>query len=167
MAELMTKRASPLGDARKDAQWDRMIKPTRYRAKADESRDLARSSAESNQSSDFRRLERKFKALADDGQSLADDYRDAAIGAERHQPSGEPLADEEEHILRYLGAALIMQWNTIPTKLQRELFDAAGSLGDVLRTVALRGQIARLLHNHKDEEKLPNILLNSRDKANA
>ena len=46
-----------------------------------------------------------------------------------------------------------MQWNTIPTKLQRELFDTAGSLGDVLQTAALRGQIARFLHNHKDDEK--------------
>ena len=45
-----------------------------------------------------------------------------------------------------------MQWNTIPTKLQRELFDTAGSLGDVLQTAALRGQIARFLHDHKDEE---------------
>jgi hypothetical protein len=26
------------------------------------------------------------------------------------------------------------------------------SLGDVLQTVALRGQIARFLHSHKDEE---------------
>lgn len=45
-----------------------------------------------------------------------------------------------------------MQWNTIPTKLQRELFDTAGSLGDVLKTSELRGQIARFLHDHKDEE---------------
>ncbi|MGA8695396.1 MAG: hypothetical protein WB689_16470, partial [Xanthobacteraceae bacterium] len=52
---------------------------------------------------------------------------------------------------RCLGAAVIMQWNTIPTKLQRELF-AAGSLGDVLQTVTLRGQIALFLHSHKDEE---------------
>src|SRR4029453_14098674 len=41
-----------------------------------------------------------------------------------------------------------MQWNTIPTKLQRELFDTAGSMGDVLKSAALRGQIARFLHKH-------------------
>ena len=62
------------------------------------------------------------------------------------------VAEIEERILRCLGAAVIMQWNTIPTKLQRELFDTAGSLGDVLQTVTLRGQIARFLHSHKDEE---------------
>ncbi len=46
-----------------------------------------------------------------------------------------------------------MEWNTIPKKLQRELFDTAGSLGDVLQTVQLRGELARFLHNHKGEEK--------------
>jgi len=60
------------------------------------------------------------------------------------------VAEIEEHVLRCLGAAVIMQWNTIPTKLQRELFDTAGSLGDVLQTLTLRGQIARFLHDHKD-----------------
>ena len=44
------------------------------------------------------------------------------------------VAKIEEHVLRCLGAAVIMQWNTIPTKLQRELFDTAGSLGDVLQS---------------------------------
>ena len=64
---------------------------------------------------------------------------------------GKTIAAMEEHILRCLGAAVILQWNTIPTKLQRELLDTAGSLGDVPETVALRGQIARFLHRHKDE----------------
>ena len=54
--------------------------------------------------------------------------------------------------MRCLGAALIMQWNTLPTKLQRELFDNAGSMGELLKTAALRGQIARFLHKHKNDE---------------
>ena len=62
------------------------------------------------------------------------------------------IAETEEHILRCLGAAVIMQWNTIPKKLQRDLFDTAGSLGEVLRTAELRGQIARFLHHHKDDD---------------
>ena len=62
------------------------------------------------------------------------------------------VAEIEERILRCLGAAVIMQWHAIPTKLKRELFDTAGSLGDVRQTVTLRGQIARFLHSHKDEE---------------
>jgi hypothetical protein len=44
-----------------------------------------------------------------------------------------------------------MQWKTIPTKLQRELFDTAGSMGDVLKSAALRAQLARFLHRHKND----------------
>ena len=45
-----------------------------------------------------------------------------------------------------------MQWNTLPTTLQREVFDTAGSVGKLLETAALRGQIARFLHKHKNDE---------------
>jgi hypothetical protein len=41
------------------------------------------------------------------------------------------LAEEEEQILKCLGAAVLIRWNTIPTKLQRELFDCASSIGDL------------------------------------
>jgi hypothetical protein len=64
---------------------------------------------------------------------------------------GAALADEEEYILRCLGAAIIMQWNALPTALQREIFDTAGSVGKLLETAALRGQIARFLHKHKND----------------
>jgi hypothetical protein len=44
-----------------------------------------------------------------------------------------------------------MQWNTLPAKLQRELFDNAGAMGELLNTSALRTQIARFLHTHKND----------------
>lgn len=59
--------------------------------------------------------------------------------------------DEEDQILRCLGAAVITRWNTIPTKLQRELFDNASSMGELLQTDVLKGQIARFLHKHKND----------------
>jgi hypothetical protein len=59
--------------------------------------------------------------------------------------------DEEGRILRCLGAAVILRWNTIPTKLQKELFEDASSMGELLQADALKGQIARLLHKHKDD----------------
>ena len=62
-----------------------------------------------------------------------------------------PPANDEDRILRCLGAAVIMRWNTIPTKLQKELFDNASSVGDLLEAGALKGQIARFLHKHKDD----------------
>jgi hypothetical protein len=58
------------------------------------------------------------------------------------------LGADEEHILRCLGAALIMRWNTLQTELQRELFDAAGSIGGLLDNATLRAQIARFLRKH-------------------
>ena len=57
----------------------------------------------------------------------------------------------EDHVLRCLGAALIMQWNTLPAKLQRELFDNAGEMGELLDSSTLRGQIARFLHANKND----------------
>jgi len=58
------------------------------------------------------------------------------------------LAKEEEHILRCLGAAVIMQWNDLPTDIQRELFDHAISMGELRHTAKLKGQIARFVHKH-------------------
>jgi hypothetical protein len=44
-----------------------------------------------------------------------------------------------------------MQWNTLPTTLQREIFDTAGSVGKLVETASLRGQIARFLHKYKND----------------
>jgi hypothetical protein len=73
--------------------------------------------------------------------------------SDKDGPEYDALAAEGEHILRCLGAAVIMEWNNIPRKLQRTLFDNAGSMGDVLSTKALRGRVARFLHKHKDDEQ--------------
>src|SRR6266851_9014193 len=67
------------------------------------------------------------------------------------------LAKEEEHALRCLGAAVIMQWNDLPTKIQRDLFDHAISMGEPRYTAQLKERIARFLHRHKNDEfgKIP------------
>src|SRR4051794_9253402 len=65
------------------------------------------------------------------------------------------LAKEEEHILRCLGAAVIMQWDDLPTDVQRQLFAHAASTGNLQYTAALKGQIARFLHKHKDDNREP------------
>jgi hypothetical protein len=96
-------------------------------------------------------LEDRFVSLADNERGLADAYNNAVHVAEKDRSRGAALAAEEEHVLRCLGAAVIMQWNTLPTLLQREIFDTAGSVGKLLETAALRGQIARFLHKHKDD----------------
>jgi hypothetical protein len=63
------------------------------------------------------------------------------------------LAQEEEHILQCLGAAVIMQWNSLPTDIQRELFEHAVSIDDPRHTPELKEQIARFLHKHKNERR--------------
>ena len=119
-----------------------------YRSKAAEFGELAKT-GDPEKSAEFRKRERSFTSLADNEEWLADNF-DKTL--HRSEQAG-TLAATEEHVLRCLGAAVIMQWNTIPKKLQRELFDSAGSIGDLANVAALRGQIARFLHKHKDDER--------------
>jgi hypothetical protein len=94
-----------------------MFTSKQYRARATEYGDLAETSAGSNQRRDFQKLERRFAALAHNEQLLADNYQSNVSSAEQGRSNGVTLANEEEHVLRCLGAALIMQWNALPTKL--------------------------------------------------
>jgi hypothetical protein len=69
----------------------------------------------------------------------------------RHEPM--PLSEEEERILRCLGAAVLLQWNDLPTPIQRQIFERAVAMGEARHTGELKEQIARFLHNHKDDER--------------
>jgi hypothetical protein len=136
-----------------------MFKAEHFRTKLAEIAELIKNTAAP---SEIRKLEqsmKSFRLLAQNEDWLADNF-DKMIHSQdvpsEDESEGKPfdskaVAKIEEHILRCLGAAVMMHWSTIPTKLQRELFDTAGSLGDVLQTVTLRGQVARFLHSHKDE----------------
>jgi hypothetical protein len=64
------------------------------------------------------------------------------------EQTGRSLAQEEEHILRCLGAAVVVRWDQLPTDIQRDLFDAAGAVGAQPDPQELRGRIARFLHAH-------------------
>jgi hypothetical protein len=46
---------------------------------------------------------------------------------------------EDEKILGCLGAAVIMRWGTLPTKIQRELFEHATSLADLAQPSSAEG----------------------------
>ena len=97
-------------------------------------------------------------ALADIAGWRADNNVDWLASHPRHDtPPNDDIqtlapGGEEDRILRCLGAAVIMRWNTIPTKLQRELFDNASGVGGLLEAGALKGRIAGFLHKHKDDE---------------
>ena len=130
-----------------------MFSSERYRAKAAEYVELAKATASPSDIRDYKNRERSFTTLADNEEWLKDNFDKMVHAPGKDGPEGDALAAEEEHILRCLGAAVIMQWNSIPRKLQRELFDNAGSMGDLLGTEALRGKLARFLHKHKDDEQ--------------
>lgn len=73
----------------------------------------------------------------------------------RAEPSPPPVPDtalarHEERILKCLGAAVIMQWNDLPTDIQRNIFVDASSMSDPARQFQLKQQIARFLHEHKN-----------------
>jgi hypothetical protein len=129
-----------------------MFKAKQFRAKARESAESLKHTDDAGEIRELQRSKASFTALAENEDWLANNFDKIIRSQDIHAPEGS-VAKTEEHILRCLGAAVIMQWNTIPTKLQRELFDTAGSMGDVLKSTALRAQIARFLHSHKDDEE--------------
>ena len=135
-----------------------MFKAKQYRAKAAESAESLKHTNDPGEVREFQRLEKSFTALAKNEDWLANNF-DKIIHSDdmpnQDDDAGTPLkrttvAETEERILRCLGAAVIMHWSTIPKTLQRELFDTAGSMGDVLKSTAQRAQIARFLHGHKN-----------------
>jgi hypothetical protein len=144
--------------------------PEQYREKPAEYAELAKQDNALNEVRELQLHERSLSTLADNEQWLADNQDRLANNIDELLPLPElsaasktTLPAEEEHIIRCLGAALIMQWDTLPTGLQRELFDNAGSMGELLDVTVLRGQIARFLHKRahaQDEVTLSSVQSN-------
>ena len=127
-----------------------MFTPRQYRECADKYSKLIKATDKPDEIREFQRLERSFTELADNADWMANNL-DKTVHREE-VTSAFTATEEEGHILRCLGASVIMQWNTLPTKLQRELFDNASSVGELLQTGAFKQQMARFLHKHKDDE---------------
>ena len=64
------------------------------------------------------------------------------------------LGDTERRVLECLGAAVVSEWNELPTDVRRAIFQHA-SAGKTYNAARLRAQIARFLHNHKDDSDAP------------
>ena len=91
-----------------------------------------------NKSADQIAAERPVKAMAVPGKSV------------KRLPIG--LSDDEDHgVILSLGSALVLMWEDIPQDLQRKLFDAAADVMVSDRSARLREQLARFLHDHKDD----------------
>jgi hypothetical protein len=128
-----------------------VFNPKPYRDRADKYAERSKTATTPSETYDLEQKQKNFTVLADNEQWLADNHQSTIQASDAATLNPGALAEQEEHVLRCLGAALIMQWNALPTKLQRELFDSAGSMGELVDIAALRGQIARFLHKHKDE----------------
>src|SRR5581483_10802954 len=126
-----------------------MFTPGQYREKAAEYAKLLKNASGSNERREFQALEQNFTTLADNEQWVLDNHDKTVRSTELEQIDSAALAQEEEQILRCLGAALILQWDTLPQKLRREIFDNAGAMSTLLETPKLKGKMARFLHKHK------------------
>ena len=119
-----------------------MFTAEQYRAKAAEFKAfLTNALRSSSETSELRHLEQTYTTLAENEEWMAT-HLDKTLQRRKDSDSRTALVEEEEQILKCLGAALIMHWNTVPTKLQRELFDCACGIGDPQQTTPLKGQIA-------------------------
>jgi hypothetical protein len=124
-----------------------MATTRQYRMKAAEYAALSKSAQSLSEAREFRSLERNYNSLAASQEWLAS-------GDGQFVPRPRELVHalaEEEQVLRCLGVAVIMQWNTLPRKIRQELFAHASSITDLPATADLKGQIARFLHNHKND----------------
>ena len=106
-----------------------MFTSEQYRAKAIEYSESLKTSTDPHERRVYQELRRHFAELADNEQRLSDNHQRTLSAPAKNRSDDLSLAEKDEHMLRCLGAALIMQWNTLPAKLQRELFDNAGAMG--------------------------------------
>ena len=133
-----------------------MITSQQFRARAVEFDELIKRADHPDAIRELKGQQRTLTELADNEEWLASNLDKTVRATSQDVDEGPILAEDgptvaadHEHILACLGAAVIMQWNTLPTKLQKELFENASSTGELLQTDALKKQIACFLHKHK------------------
>ena len=129
-----------------------MFTPKQYRAKAAQYTQLLKTTRSPAEIREFRRLERSCLTLAENEEWMADNREKMnRPGADENWYGDAILAQQGKHTLGCPGADVATQSAVIPTKIQ-QLFDDAGSMGGLLQTATLRGQIARFLHKHKVDD---------------
>ncbi len=128
-----------------------MSSSKQYRAKAAEYDERSRNTGVLSEIVEYKNLGRRFTELADN-----EDWVERNFKKTLHVPGDDQDAGgdaEDKRILRCLGASVILHWNKVPRKLQKDLFDSAAAMGDLPKTKALRAEIARFLHAHKDDRR--------------
>jgi glucose dehydrogenase len=131
-----------------------MFTADQYRAKAAEYASYVKTAQSLSETREFQNLERVYRSLAENAEWLASNFEQTMPAVVHDLNEGTALTQDEERMLGCLGAAVMMRWGSLPTKIQRELFECATSIGDLRQTAQTKGQVARFLHLHKkDGEK--------------
>ena len=130
-----------------------MPTPKTSRQTAAEYGDLRHAASDAGDRRKYGDLEHSFGQMADNEEWVAR-HRDQLVGGTElrdAEPRTQPeaaLAQQEEHMLRCLGAAVVLRWDQLPTDVKKGLFDLAGSVGPLSDARELRSRIARFLHEH-------------------
>ena len=135
-----------------------MFTAEQYRAKAVEYASYVKTAQSPSEVREFQNLERVYRSLAENAEWLASDFEQTMPAMVHDLNEGTALAKEEEQMLGCLGAAVMMRRDTLPTKIQRELFECATSIGDLRQTAPIKGQLARFLHVRKKDRQQPTRL---------
>lgn len=131
-----------------------MFTPEQYRAKAAQYDALLKTAGTPAEEAEYRDLKQSYGSLAENLEWLAANSSKTVGSGEpprRRRVDPHEAHTEQENVLRCLGAAVILKWNTIPQKLQRALFEAASSIEDSERKAPLKDVLAQFLHDHKDD----------------
>jgi hypothetical protein len=135
-----------------------MFTAQQYRARADEYAALLETARSPAEFSEYRDLQRSFASLAENLEWMTANAAKTVsnLPDDKEKAARDLQVEETEHpgILSCLGAAMILNWNTIPAKLQRSLFEDAtdilGETGGPSKIV-----LAQYLHDHKNDARPP------------
>jgi hypothetical protein len=131
-----------------------MFTAEQYRARAAKYDGFLAAAQSPAETAEYRDLKHSYASHADNLEWLAANVGKTMSTGVREPPRRRrPDAGyaEQENILRCLGTAVMLNWNTIPARLQRALFEAATSIQDGGHTAPLKNALARFLHDHKDD----------------
>jgi len=136
-----------------------MFTTEQYRSKARVYEMLLKTACSPTEAAEYRDLQQSYTSLADNLDWLAANPG-KTVAKVANVESRKPKANRSEHpqlghleqenILRCLGGAVILNWNTIPTRLQRALFEAASTIKGT-ETAPGRDVLAQFLHDHKND----------------
>ncbi|MEJ0075015.1 MAG: hypothetical protein WDO17_06145 [Alphaproteobacteria bacterium] len=134
-----------------------MFTAKQYRAEAAKYDGFLAAAQSPAEAAEYRGLRQSYALHADNldwltangGKTVISDPHDPPFQRRRDPDAAHA---EQENILRCLGAAVILNWNTIPTKLQRAVFEAASSIQD-RGQAPLKEALAQFLHDHKDDAR--------------